>query len=211
MKRYTPLQRSSLDDRLLEKIFAALGEIHRLPLPDFLPRPSKEPLHLSNQELEASLTGWLAVLEEHKPAFAKEDLYRIADHINEINRKFHSTKSWCCHGDFHFENLLARDDRGIVACDWQSVNSGHAAGDISFFLSRLAADGFLLDRERAVRIYCSVSGTGIPPEEIQGQMSLANPNTSFVHWHHYLHGCSQKCVADIFLSVTADEDYLLNL
>lgn len=209
MKKYSPLQRGGLDENLLEKVFTVLGAIHRLPPPDFLPRPSGKPLSLSGQKIEALLENWLSILKEHEPSFSQEDLYRAACNINEINRKFYSAKSWCCHGDFHFENLLAKDDGGLAACDWQSVNMGHVSGDISFFLSRLAADGFALSRERAIQAYCRCSGTDISSEEIRIQMSLANLNTSFIHWHHYLHHCSPKRVGDIFLAMTADADFLL--
>ena len=41
----------------------------------------------------------------------------------------------------------------IVICDWQGVNAGGASGDISFFISRLGADGTEIAPEKLVEIY----------------------------------------------------------
>ncbi len=72
-----------------------------------------------------------------------------------------------------------------------------------------AADGCRISRERAVKTYCRLSSTDVAEKEISVQMSLANLNTSFVFWHCYLHGSSQKRVWEIFSAMVGDLDFLL--
>ncbi len=209
MKKYRPLNRYHLEDGLLEKILAVLAQIHCLPIPDFLPNVDAKPLTLDQADISQYLLGWQEVVEEHGQEFSKCDLYKIAENINGINKKVHSTKRALCHGDFHFENLLEDDHGNIIVCDWQNISPGHVSGDISFLLSRLSADGCNINKEKAIQIYCNSSNTDITQDEIAIQMSLANLNTSFMFWHHYLHGCSAERVRDIFEKMVLDLDYLL--
>ena len=40
-------------------------------------------------------------------------------------------------------------------------------------------------------------------------MRLSNLNTSFVFWHHYLHGADKAAVRDIYEKMISDMEYLL--
>lgn len=48
-------------------------------------------------------------------------------------------------------------------------------------------------------------------EMISMQMSLANLNTSFIHWHNYLYGCSEKRVRDVWDKIIEDAEYLYSM
>ncbi len=209
MKKYRPLHWQDGKEEMLERVFAVLGEIHNLPIPSFLRKKKAESPYYDPNTLAQCLEGWQSVVEEHGQVFSQEDLYRVWENINALNKSLYSPREWCCHGDFHMENLLEAEDGRILVCDWQSVGPGHAAGDISFFLSRLAADGCRISKERAVKTYCRLSSTDVAEKEISVQMSLANLNTSFVFWHCYLHGSSQKRVWEIFSPMVEDLDFLL--
>ena len=111
------------------------------------------------------------------------------------------------HGDIFPESDLIK----IGVCDWQNVNSGHVSGDISFFLSRLSADGFGISKEKAIQMYCRFSTSDTTYDEISMQMSLANLNTSFIHWHNYLRGCSIERVRGIWDKMIEDAEYLYSL
>lgn len=209
MRQYKILNRDSLDDVLLEKVFAVLAQIHSLPAPEFIPSEDTEPLILNQEDISKYLLGWEEVLEEHGQEFSKSDLKRIAQNINDINKKMHSTKRALCHGDFHFENLLEDNNGNIIVCDWQCIGLGHVSADISFLLSRLAADGFEVNKEKAIQMYCQYSKSDITQDEIAMQMSLANLNTSFMFWHNYLHGSSVDTVRDIFGKMVEDMNNLM--
>ena len=76
-------------------------------------------------------------------------------------------------------------------------------------LSRLAADGFEVNKEKAIQMYCQYSKSDITQDEIAMQMSLANLNTSFMFWHNYLHGSSVDTVRDIFGKMVEDMNNLM--
>ena len=57
------------------------------------------------------------------------------------------------HGDFHWDNLLKTDDGRICVCDWQNVAIGGASEDLSFFMSRLGADGIQIDLDKMLNMY----------------------------------------------------------
>lgn len=208
MEKYLPIDRNRLDDAMLEKVFSSLAQIHSMPVPGFLPQSDEGALYLSEEDIDQYVNGWLGVIREHDNAFSEDDLVMIGKNINTINKLVYSPKKMCCHGDFHFDNLLTDYNGNIIVCDWQNVNKGHPSGDISFFLSRLSADGFDIDKERAIEAYCRFSD-GITHDEISMQMSLANLNVSFIFWHNYLHSSSTDHVRGIWNKMTADAKYLL--
>lgn len=190
---------------------AVLARIHTLPLMDFISGNKPEPLLIEDAEIQRCMCGWRAVIAEHGDTFSEGVLLCIAENINDINKNNFSQRRILCHGDFHFDNLLEDDDGNIIVCDWQGISAGHPAGDISFFLSRLAADGYGDMTEAAVQSYCRFSGTAITPEEITAQMSLANLNTSFVFWHEYLHNGSTERVKQIWSKMLSDFEALTGI
>jgi thiamine kinase-like enzyme len=157
------------------------------------------------------MQGWKAVLAEHPGVFDEMVLEQIEQSVNDWNKKFF-VKEYCfVHGDFHFENLLQDEDGNIKIIDWQNCGTGHGSGDISFLLSRLSADGFSIDAEKIIEMYCQGAkkqGRRILAQEIFVQMSLANLNTSFRFWHMYLHGSEEKRVRDIYEKMIKDAIFL---
>lgn len=211
MEKYCPITRYNLDDAMLEKVFDVLAQIHNMPIPEFLPKTDAGALRLEKDEINQYLSGWCDVIREHGDIFPESDLIKIGENINTINKQAYIPKKKCCHGDFHFDNLLADGEGNIIVCDWQNVNSGHVSGDISFFLSRLSADGFGISKEKAIQMYCRFSTSDTTYDEISMQMSLANLNTSFIHWHNYLRGCSIERVRGIWDKMIEDAEYLYSL
>lgn len=209
MKKYQPLNRQNFDDDMLEKIMSVLAQIHSLSVPNFLQSENK-PLVLKQWDILRYSRAWKKIVKEHGDAFSKNDISRIAENINTLNLKLHSTKQRLCHGDFHLENLLEDDKGNIIVCDWQGVSLGNISGDISHFLSRLSADGYNISKEKAIQIYCKYARTDITEEEIAIQMSLANLNNSFMFWHDYLHGCTEDAVHNIFDKMVEDMEFLLS-
>ena len=211
MEKYCPVNRYNLDDTMLEKVFDVLAQIHNMTIPEFLPKMDTGALQLEEDEINQYLSGWCNVIREHGDVFSESDLIKIGENINTINKQAYTPKKMCCHGDFHFDNLLVDDEGKIIVCDWQNVNSGHVSGDISFFLSRLSADGLEISKEKAVQMYCRFSTADIIHDEISMQMSLANLNTSFIHWHNYLRGCSIERVRGIWDKMIEDAEYLYSV
>ena len=86
------------------------------------------------------------------------------------------------------------------------------SGDISFFLSRLSADGYGIGEKAVIGMYCQSaerSGSRIQAVEIERQMCLANLNTSFRFWHQYLHGSTAERVAGIYEKMLTDAKTLI--
>ncbi len=211
IEKYYPVNKNNLDDVMIKKIFDVLAQIHNMPIPEFLPPICAGALRLDKDEISQYLSGWFDVIREHDDVFSESDLIKIGENINKINKQAYASKQLCCHGDFHLDNLLANGEGNVIVCDWQNVNSGHVSGDISFFLSRLSADGFQISKEKAIRTYCRFTAANITYEEISMQMSLANLNISFIHWHNYLRGCSVERVREIWERMIEDAEYLYGM
>lgn len=61
------------------------------------------------------------------------------------------------------------------------------------------------------KMYCRFSTADITHDEISMQMSLANLNTSFIHWHSYLRGCSIERVRGIWNKMIEHAEYLYSV
>lgn len=201
MEKYGALNREQLDACLLQRIMGRLVQIHKLPIPDFLSKEKRKPVVFDAGIIEECRQGWESVLAEHPGAFDTTPLNEICEKINIWNEMYFDESVCFTHGDFHFENLLIDKDGNIVVMDWQNCGSGNVAGDISFLISRLTADGYALEQEEVLEMYSESAkrhGMKVSPETIRQQMSLANLNTTFRYWHMYLHGSEEKRVRDIY-------------
>lgn len=202
MRKYREVPRDRVDGEILRKIMRALAQVHSQEVPIFLRQKPEPPQYLESGRIEECIDGWRAVLAEHPVAFDEGILMRTAEKINELIEWHHGERLVLSHGDFHWDNLLQDGNGDIVICDWQGVNAGGASGDISFFLSRLGADGTALEPEKVIECYCRerflLTGEMLSKEELHRHMDAANAITTFQFWHQYLHGSSCERVRGIY-------------
>ncbi len=207
LEKCVPLDRERLNSELLHKIMDVLAEIHSMEIPAFINVEERNPVIFSKEEIEESLKGWKSVLSEHPEVFEEEPLEEIGVYINDWNQKLFMEQCSFNHGDFHFENILQDIEGNIKVVDWQNCGTGHLSGDISFFLSRLSADGYEIDAKEVIDMYCQNAekrGGIVQPGEIEVQMCLANLNTSFRYWHGYLHSSKEHRVRTIYERMVED-------
>ena len=163
---------------------------------------------LSPEHIDYCLKGWQSVLSEHKGAFDETLLKPVSERINELIEWNNSEERVLTHGDYHWENLLEDEDGRIVVCDWQGVGIGGASGDLSFFISRLGADGIDADSELILKEYADAirdfSGKTVDTEDIKKHMAAANVITSFLFWHEFLHGNDEGRVRGVFDKMISD-------
>ena len=193
---------------LIQKITKALAALHTDETPSFMCKDKEKAELLSDQMITECLSGWKSVLAEHPGSFSESQLEELAGKINKLIAWHESEDRVLVHGDFHWDNLLEDENGNILLCDWQGVNIGGASGDLSFFLSRLGADGIRIDDvfflDSYVNAVWEFSGKQMKRQDIIRHMSAANVITSFVFWHHYLQGSSEKQVGDIYNKMTKD-------
>ena len=207
MEKYQPLVRDALGTDRLQKIMDTLVKIHTLEVPAFLPKEERKPTVFDEEIMAECMKGWESVLAEHPDAFDTTPLSAIAENINTWNQMYFDTKVCFNHGDFHFENILTDACGNMVVVDWQNCGIGNRAGELSFLLSRLSADGYAFEQGKIIEMYCESAlkaGLVVSPTEISRQMCLANLNVSFRFWHQYLHGSSEERVRGIYEKMVED-------
>ena len=201
MKKYAPLERSNADGEI-QKIINILAMIHNDTIPEFLNKAAKRKEPLDKERIEYCLNGWRSVLDEHKNVFDEGALNPIAEKINEIISWHNDEDCVLIHGDFHWDNLLKTDDGRICVCDWQNVGIGGASEDLSFFMSRLGADGIQIELDKIFDMYANavkeLSGKIINPDLIKKHIAASNVITTFEFWHEFLHGNPEDRVKGIF-------------
>ena len=207
MKKYAPLDRSNADEKI-QKIINTLALIHNDKIPDFLTNAEKRNASLDKERIDYCLKGWKSVLNEHKNVFDETVLNPIAENINEIISWHNNEEGVLIHGDFHWDNLLKSDDEKICVCDWQNVGVGGASEDLSFFMSRLGADGIEISLEKMLNLYSNAvkktSGKFIDPELVKRHIAASNVITTFEFWHEFLHGNAGDRVKGIFEKMLDD-------
>lgn len=208
MEKYDRPERSKINEEMIQKITKALAALHADEPPAFMRQNREKAEPLSEQRIAECVNGWKRVLAEHPGMFDESQLEEIAGSINELIIRHDSEERVLVHGDFHWDNLLEDKNGHILLCDWQVVNLGGASGDLSFFLSRLGGDGIRLDAAVLLDSYVNavreLSGKQIRRQDIIWHMNAANVITSFVFWHHYLHGNGEERVRDIYGKMTKD-------
>ena len=205
MRQYRPMNPHTVTKVQMTQILSALAQLHALPAPSFL--TTQTPPQADNAALTACADGWRSVLGEHGERFSAYQSF--PDHataaFHRINSDFDLHRADLCHGDFHIGNLLWDDDDRPILIDFQGCCIGDGVGDLSFFHSRLIADGISLPMEELMQIYSANSG--IPVSTLRLGAALANFNTSFLFWHQYLHGSDAERVTSIFHAMR--DDFLL--
>lgn len=208
MKKYNVLNREDINEKLLGKIASILAQIHSESVPDFIDKSKAEIEVLSEEQIGQCFEGWKSVLEEHPGAFNLGPLEEIKNKINEIISWQNTEERLLSHGDFHWENLLEGSDGNLIVCDWQGVNYGPPSSDLSFFFSRLSADGIKVDQTSFLNKYAQsireLSGKTINIVELLRHMAAANVITSFCFWHQYLHGNGKERVDGIYSKMLED-------
>lgn len=208
MNKYHPIKISEIQSKI-ENIFSTLVQLHSLtpPSPDELSLPKCNIVNINSSDLKNYSEGWNSVLNEH-PDITWHNLpsgtviEKISATINEINSKFFNQKLTLIHGDFHLCNCLCDDDGNVIFCDWQNVSLGDPSSDLSFFLSRLNADGYVFTEDEIISLYLKNLPSDVnrnsKKNEILNSMHLAEMNTSFMFWHEYLHNSSKERVSRVF-------------
>ena len=206
MKKYNTIERSTISDVLLQKIMKVLAKVHTDEMPVFLRKERKKAEPLTEQRIVECRSGWESVLKEHPGIFDGSGLTNVAEKINDAILWHDSEERVLCHGDFHWDNLLMDENGSIIICDWQGVNEGGASGDLSFFISRLGADGIQINELKLLKYYTEavheLTGKTVSQRDIIGHMNAANTITSFLFWHQYLHGSSEERVRKIYEQMT---------
>lgn len=214
MKKYETLNGMELDTEVFRKIMAVLARIHTCAVPDFLHRDAVPPSLFTLEQLQAFEHNWNGVLDEHPGVFDKGPLELLVNKLNDIILWHSKEEQVLIHGDFHRDNLLADKNGSMLICDWQGVGEGGASGDISFFLSRLSADGVTAEACRLVELYTNeikLMGKSIDADNILAHMDAANVITSFVFWHEYLIGSSAERVGTIYSAMVSGLEHLCAL
>ncbi len=202
MKKYSELNRADIDDELISKIANLLAGVHGSDIPGFLNDNSDKQKLLSDNGIEDCVNGWKSVLNEHEGVFSEGILNDVAANINDIISLKNKEKSVLIHGDFHWENILKDDDENLILCDWQGVKVGGPTEDLSFFLSRLGADGVSIDEDEFLNAYAdaykNISGEKLEILEIKKYMWASRIITTFLYWHFFLHGSDADRVKEVY-------------
>ena len=207
LKKYDIFKREEINDNSLRQIAETLAQIHLEDVPDFLEKRSEEK-PLNDAELSEDFEGWKAVLEEHEDAFNIEPLEEIKEKVNRLITWHITETPVLTHGDFHLENLLTDSNGNILICDWQGVRCGAPSSDISFFISRLSADGITINNTHFLKSYADailkLSGRKISINDISRHIAAANVITSYRFWHRFLHNNPEDRVREIYSAMTTD-------
>ena len=211
MMKYDNLRKDFLNEEVIHKIAGRLAEIHLESVPDFIKCRKTAESELSDEKIIECTNGWITVLNEHPGCFDSILVGKITDKINQIIEWHKSDNNTLIHGDYHLDNLLIDSHDNILICDWQGVKVGEPSSDLSFFVSRLNADGLDIDQDFFLQSYVNsfqkLSCEEISIENISKHISAANVITSFIFWHQFLHKNSVDRVSDIFNKMI--EDYYL--
>lgn len=213
MKKYRMLRQDEINEVYLRKIIKLLVQIHNLPIPNFLTGHNVKPFSLTDKEIKRCQISWMNVLNEHGDSINKLELEYIANNINEVNQKNFIYQIRFVHGDFHCNNILVNENDEILVCDWQNTGAGDFIGDLSFFISRLSADGYVQREDEIIQlyvVYANEFGFKISENDIKVSMCLANINTTFLYWHNYLHDSSLERVILIYDKMILDMKWLLH-
>jgi len=212
LKKYTPILRDELSNDLIRKITKVLALIHTDDIPAFLGNSDQKKELLSSERVNYCLKGWKSVLNEHPGAFDEAYIDIIVSKINEIIDWHNTEERILTHGDFHFENLLKDSTGNILVCDWQNAGIGGASEDLSFFMSRLGADGVVFDSDFILESYADaikdIKGVSIDINAIKKHMAAANVITSFEFWHEFLHENDEVRVRGVFDKMASDFEIL---
>ena len=202
MKKYSELNRADIDDELIGKVANLLVGVHGSDIPGFLNDNSDKQKLLSDNEIEDCVNGWKSILNEHEGVFSEEILNDVAANINDIISMKNKGKSVLVHGDFHWENILKDDNGNLILCDWQGVKIGGPSEDLSFFLSRLGADGINIDEDKFLNAYAEayqkICNEKVDVAEIKEYMRASRIITTFLYWHFFLHGSDAERVKEVY-------------
>ena len=208
-KKYKNIDHNRIDESLIKNMIKILTFIHQFKHNDVLNNSKK--VWLDKYSLNNYYNGWKSVLDEHPKHFSEDKLIEIKENINHINDILTSKRNDFIHGDFHFNNLLQDKNDNLIICDWANYCVGDGASDLSFFISRLNADGYKVDNTMIINHYCEyMNKEDVTPISIEIQMRLANLNTSFMFWHNYLHNNAIERVKSIYEKMVDDFNFLMN-
>ena len=102
---------------------------------------------------------------------------------------------------------MDEDDR-LLICDWQGISVSGESSDISFFMSRLGADGIGINEQLFIASYSEaiekLSGRVVNAADIHRHIAASNIITTFEFWHEFLHGNDVERVKGIYDKMIED-------
>ena len=160
-----------------------------------------EEITVDTDSLDQALENWIYVLNRHCQQLDTKPLQNIRDSMSSICSILNAPPHRVCHGDFHAENLLLNQG-DLVICDWQNVNIGKGAGDISFFISRGKAAGIDIDAAQLIDRYCEklsfYTKQEVEKKDIYDVINASTVHISFRFWPHYLRDAKADRVFQIY-------------
>ena len=208
MKKYARPDRTRIDKDMIRKVAKLLADIHSDKIPEFMKEDNKKIESLTKERIEYCLVGWKSVLEEHPNVFNETFLDAIADNINNIIEWHNNEERLLSHGDFHWDNILINEDDRLLICDWQGICISGESSDISFFMSRLGADGIGIDEHLFIKSYSEaiqeITGRIVNADNILRHIAASNIITTFEFWHDFLHGNDEDRVKGIYDKMIED-------
>lgn len=169
-------------------------------------------IEINTNELKAGLNEWYSILGLFPDDFDIRKIKPIYNNFDNVCDVLNSGINCVCHGDFHADNMLLDNGRMILS-DWQNINIGSGAGDISFFISRGKSSGLIMNEAELIDYYCKrfyyYSHVNIKKEEIYQIINASNVFTSFIHWPFYLKGANIDRIRDIYENMLNSFEALL--
>lgn len=169
-------------------------------------------IEINTNELKAGLNEWYSILGLFPDDFDIRKIEPIYNNFDNVCDVLNSGINCVCHGDFHADNMLLDNGRMILS-DWQNINIGSGAGDISFFISRGKSSGLIMNEAELIDYYCKrfyyYSHVNIKKEEIYQIINASNVFTSFIHWPFYLKGANIDRIRDIYENMLNSFEALL--
>ncbi|MCQ6561558.1 aminoglycoside phosphotransferase family protein [Paenibacillus mendelii] len=202
MRKYETIPSDKWESDMTGRMVDLLTDVHACPA-DKLDELGIEftPRSVPAEQIESAMAEWRSVLAEHNGVFDQMILCDIAYAFHDITAILNAPPHSLNHGDFHAANILLDEGR-LLLCDWQNVSAGKGIGELSFFISRLHADGVNIDEEQAIRMYSRMmhekTGMSLTVQQLKREKAAAAVSTSFLHWANYLHHAEADRVGKVY-------------
>lgn len=166
---------AAITDSEWNSVAAALGLLHRTPVPGWANLPRDAPPQTA--AIAASASAWADRVPVEVAATAGEI---IRNHITAF-----ATGKVMEHGDCHIENVV-RDRHGRFRwIDWQEARIGDGFSDLAFLWQRAEFAGARPPREAMTQTYVQARGLTLDPDVCRS-LDLAEIRLLFLAWPPFL-------------------------